>query len=379
MSDPHRVILIRNISPNSFGGAENYQIILSRELTKYNIDPIVLTSSSQLLHKSAKSHIKSLKSPFLKHQNFSGWRNIFLPFYFLWQLYLYFWYKKVFKKIKPEVVNIQSRDDWIAATLAAKKLKIKILWTDHMDFRSWVLQNIEIKYKNIIAKVILKIASSVDQIIFISDYEYSHFKKITKKYKFQNLTIIKNGAIDSIDKYRNTRCISHRICYVGRLEDYKGINELIDAYNMVRSSHPDSALEIYGQGSLSEFCRNHQNEQIRYHGFTSDPLKAIAESEIFILPSYREGLSLSLLDAIMLGKTIIATNIDGNPELVEDRINGLLVKPKNTKLLADAMNKILSNRALSEKFSKASRLKYEKEYDFADIIKNNIHHYLRGD
>lgn len=370
-----KIILIRNTIPEFYGGGETFQLTISRILSKNNFTPVVFTSSQKLLESTQDQKIIAQNSPFLRFQNWSGLRNFLLPIYLLWQKYLSFWYRKQFKKYQPAAIMVQSRDDLIAATLTAKKMCIPVFWLDHMDFRSWVLQNVDQKYKNYIGKKILRIAKNVEKIIFISDYERNYFEDLISRTEFKklkNLITIKNGAIDRYVEFEAIKPSPHSLIYLGRLEEYKGIRELIAGFSQVAEKFPEAKLHIYGTGPLSDFCQKHSNSQIIYHGFTDEPLKKIAESEIFILPSYIEGLSLSLIDATMLGKAIIATNIDGNPEVVEDQKNGLLIPAKDIDALAEAIEKLLSNPKLVKEFSYQSRLKYLQEFDYEKTIHEKL-------
>ena len=370
-----RIILIRNTNPKFYGGGETFQLTLSQILNKNNFTPVIFTSSSKLLKVSQSKKILSQNSPFLRFQNWSGLRNFLLPLYMLWQKNLSFWYRKQFKKYQPAAIIVQSRDDLISASLVAKKMGIPVFWLDHMDFRSWVLQNVDQKYKNYIGKKILRIAKNVEKIIFISDYERNYFEDLishTNIKKLKNLITIKNGAIDRYAEFEAIKPSPHSLIYLGRLEEYKGIRELIAGFSQVAGKFPEAKLHIYGTGPLSDFCQKHSSSKIIYHGFTDEPLKKISEAEIFILPSYIEGLSLSLIDATMLGKAIIATNIDGNPEVVEDQRNGLLIPAKDIDALAEAIEKLLLNPELVKKFSHQSRLKYLQEFDYEKTIHEKL-------
>lgn len=370
-----KIILIRNTVPEFYGGGETFQLTISRILSKNNFTPVVFTSSQKLLKSAQDQKIIVQKSPFLRQQNWSGLKNFLLPIYLLWQKYLSFWYRKQFKKYQPAAIIVQSRDDLISASLVAKKMGIPVFWLDHMDFRSWVLQNVDQKYKNYIGKKILRIAENVEKIIFISDYERNYFENLishTKIGKLENLITIKNGAIDRYAEFEAIKPSPHFLIYLGRLEEYKGIRELIAGFSKVAEKFPEAKLHIYGTGPLSDFCQKHSSSKIIYHGFTDEPLKKISEAEIFILPSYIEGLSLSLIDATMLGRAIITTNIDGNPEVVEDQKNGLLIPAKDSDALARAIEKLLSNPKLVEKFGHQSRLKYLQEFDYEKTIHEKL-------
>lgn len=367
------IFLIRNISPEKYGGAESYQIELAKILKKNSYEPIIFSQSKRLVKNAKEEKIKTIIPPYQKRQNWSSWRIVLLPKYFLWQIKTYFWYKKQIKKLKPKAIFVQSRDEWICATLASKKRKTKTYWIDHIDFRTWVLQNVDVPFKNIIGKTILRIGKKVDKIIMISDFEKEELLKITKKYYLKNIITIKNGVVDQLNKYATIKPEPKSFCYVGRLIDYKGINELLGAFMQIKDR--EAKLNIYGEGKKNDeqkyIDKAKSDPRIIFHGYTSDPLKAISRSEFFVLPSYYEGLSIALLQSAMLGKVIIATDIDGNPEVVDEK-TGILVQPKNADALYLAMKRVLDTKNNNTNFSKNIRLKYEKEFDFEKTVKEKI-------
>lgn len=367
-------MLIRNVAPEKYGGGETYQVMLAEELQRHGMRPVIVTSSLGLIAAAKKAGIEVVQAPYLAKQNFSGARNLLLPIYYIWQLKLAKWYRRLFMKYRPSVINVQSRDDWIAATKAGIKQGVRVLWTDHMDFRSWVMWNIKTPFKNPIGKWILKWARRADQIIMISDFERKWFEKQVAPEKFPNLITVKNGVRDAAAEFRDIKTGKESFCYIGRIEEYKGVKELIRAFLLVSQKHPKARLNIYGEGPELENCQKlaQSVEAVRFHGFTDQPLKAMAENEIFVLPSYREGLSLALLDAAMLGKEIIASSVDGNPEVVVNEETGLLVPAKNVKLLAAAMEKMLNEPETAKKYAKNARKLYEKSYNFEKIFEEQM-------
>lgn len=360
------VLLIRNVRPEYYGGGETYQLVLADELKKHGFHPIIVTSSKKLLEESRKNKIECVEAPYNERQNFSGLRNLFLPVYIFNQKKLRRWYDCLFEKYSPEAVNIQSRDDWIAGTLVAKKKGIKILWTDHMDLRSWVFQNINVPYKNFIGKMIVRASKYADKIIMISDYEERQVKKMLLPKKMNNMVVIKNGAIDRREEVKNIKVDKNSFIYIGRLVSYKGVFELIEAFKLVAKKYPKARLNIYGDGGDAEKCKEMAEgcKQIVFHGYTDDPLAAIAENYCFVLPSYREGLSLSLLDAAMMGKIMIASKVDGNPEVVKNGQTGLLVPAMNVDKLAKSMMAVLEDRAKAEEMARGARKLYEENFNF---------------
>ena len=347
--------------------------MLAEELRENGFEPLILTASRGLLLEAEKKGFKTIRAPYIQRQNWSGWRNILFPLYFFRIKNLGRWYKRLFEKYKPIVVNLQSRDDWLAATVVAKKMNIGVFWTDHMDLRSWVLTNVNVWYKNWIGKWVLRTAEKADRLIMISDYERSFFDKVVSPKGYYNVVTIRNGVKDMLCNYSGIRPKKDSICYLGRVVDYKGIRELIEAFKEVARNNLKTRLCIYGDGEMEKYEKLSTGcDRISFCGRTDGPLKVLAENEIFVLPSHREGLSLSLLDAAMMGKEIIASNVDGNPEVVVDGKTGLLVSAKNVKELEEAMTWMLKHKDEARKMAKNVRRKYEEEFDFKNIFEEKM-------
>ena len=262
----------------------------------------------------------------------------------------------------------------IAGTLAGKLTHTRVIWTDHSDLRLVIWENINKKYKNPIGKLILKIAHLPHKITTISDYEYEYVNKLIAPKKLPNFIVIKNGVADQKSHYDSINPLPESICHVGRVIDYKGIKELIDAFNLISPKFKKATLHIYGDGPDLPLFKHYANNnpKITFHGHTSDPLSAIAKSSIFVLASYHEGLSLSLLDASMMQKPIIATNIDGNPEIIKDQKTGLLIPMQDEKALASALEKLLHDPKKASTYARSARKLYEKEFDFPKIVKHQM-------
>ena len=179
---------------------------------------------------------------------------------------------------------------------------------------------------------------------------------------------IKNGAVDWRYKYKKNTFSDGSFCFVGRLVQYKGIGELIKAFRNM--DNDNISLNIYGDGDDADnFKRMARNDnRIIFHGYTEKPLKVISENEFLILPSFKEGLSLSLIDAMMMGKVVIASDVDGNAEVVENGLTGILVPVGDIKKLTEAMEYVLNNKKEVRKMEVKARKKYEEEFDMDKIF-----------
>ena len=370
-----KIFLIRNVAPEQFGGAETYQLKIAKKLKCHGLEPVILTNSKKLLKEARTEGFKTFVPPYIGNQNWSGLKNFFLPLYYLKLASQRRWYERLFNKERPIAVNIQSRDDWLSATEAAQKLNTKIIWTDHADFRNWVLWNVRKKLKNPIGKKIMKFMSIPEKVVLISETEKNWLASTAFNNLPANITVIHSGVVDELKNYKNNpKPKKGSFIYHGRITHEKGINELLEAFKEISSRFTDVSLNLYGDGKNLESYRvvNKEFKNIVFHGVTYNPLKALAANEVFILPSHNEGLSLSMLEAAMMQKTIIATDVGAAREVIEHEKSGLLVQPKSVKALASAMKKVLSDQALASTMAKNARKHFETEFDLDKIFEEKM-------
>ncbi len=356
-----------------YGGGEIYQLRLAGKLREFGFEPIIVTNSRKLLKNAKDNGFKVLVPPYSKQQNWSGWRNLLLIKYYVFQKRLIRWYEDAMEKHKPVVVNIQSRDDMVAGTLAAKKFGVKVLWTDHADFKNWVLWNVNNRFKNAIGKKIIKLSNDTDKVIFVSKRIEDETRKLIAPKILQNTIVVRNGVEDEFEKFKGINARAMSFVFIGRVVREKGVEELTGAFREVVAKYPEAKLDVYGDGDTDHFkelslgCKN-----IYFYGVTRKPLEVLAKNQIFVLPSHMEGLSLSLLDAAMMGKKIIATDVGGNNEVVRDKETGLIVPAKNADKLAEAMIWMLENKKEAEKMAKNARKRYEENFDFDKIFEEKM-------
>ncbi len=138
-----------------------------------------------------------------------------------------------------------------------------------------------------------------------------------------------------------------RVVSVGRLVPWKGMPGIIEAMVKVRESLPEATLLIAGDGpeydALERYAHVRLGEGGRLLGRLThaDTLALINDADVFVLNSAYEGLSHLLIEALALGKAIIATDVGGNPELIEDGKNGLLVPVGDREALQEAITHLL--------------------------------------
>ena len=163
---------------------------------------------------------------------------------------------------------------------------------------------------------------------------------------------------------------------IARLLVDKGIREYFRAARVVKKSYPDVYFALLGPFDKNPAAINRVELQewieegvVDYWGDTADVRPALARSTIFVLPSYREGLPHSVLEAMAMGRTVITTDVPGCSDTVENGKNGYLVPAHDSAALANAMNRCLEFNAPLAAMGDASRALAERLFDVESINK----------
>ena len=135
---------------------------------------------------------------------------------------------------------------------------------------------------------------------------------------------------------------SPRAVFVGRLAIEKGLDSLIDAWPIVLESFPEARLTMVGEGPerlalADRIAGQRVGHAVAMPGSSPDPAADLRESDLFILPSREEGMSIALLEAMAMGMPLVASDIPGNRKLISDGIHGRLAPPNDPKSLARAI------------------------------------------
>jgi glycosyltransferase involved in cell wall biosynthesis len=151
--------------------------------------------------------------------------------------------------------------------------------------------------------------------------------------------------------------------FVGALERYKNLDGLVAAWRQVADRLPEARLVVVGKGSLTgpvEALVRELPERVE-HVLTLPPAgvsERLDQATVLVLPSWPEGLGLVVIEAFARGRGVVATGAGGIPDMVTDGREGLLVPPADTAALADALVRVLSDRALAERLGTAAGKRY---------------------
>lgn len=282
-------------------------------------------------------------------------------------------YKKIIKKVKPDIVLTYTIKPNIYGSIAAKSYKVPVI--ANITGLGTAVEN-----------------ESILQKITILLYKYA-FKNVHKVF-FQNeenrqffidnkIALGKHGLLPGSGvnleyftplEYPDSKNIE--FIYISRIMKEKGIEQYIDAAKYIRNKYPNTRFHILG------FCEEkHYEEKLRelenqgviiYHGMQRDIRKYLKKTHCTVHPTYYpEGISNVLLESAASARPIIATNRSGCKEVVDEGINGFLVETKNSKDLIEKIEKFMDlPYEEKKKMGENGRRKVEKEFD-RNIVVNS--------
>jgi len=370
-----KVLIIRNAFSYDFGGAERLAVHLAKELQLNDIQTVVISRQPKLLEYAESMHIPHVRGWWWSRQNWSGMLALLFPLYLLWQLLLYLWYLITIYRLRVDAVHLMGKDDFIAATFAAKLLRKRVVWTDTADLKH-IFANHQSWFKNPVGKLVYLASTYADYVGLVSYSEKNLIEESLQKNVPKSFHVMHIAGKDEPVSPVKRAARDHDaviFCATSRLVEAKGIGELIEGFGILSKNSEKYRLWLVGDGPDKEkFTKLATgNQYIDFIGHSEVPLSYVAASDVFVHPTHHEGFSLSLTEAAMLGKPMIATDVGGNPELVNDG-NGVLVPAKDPDALYSAMKRLASDKALREKLGKAARKDYHEKFDFSTIVKQKL-------
>lgn len=201
--------------------------------------------------------------------------------------------------------------------------------------------------------------------------------------KREKIKVLGNGSICGVDlsmfnpteEVRNgeRKALGYTVenvvyTFLGRLKREKGIREILSAFNKLIVECPQARLLLIGndEESCHKWISNYPNikdgENVIFYGFTKTPFKTLQAGDVYVLPSYREGFGMSVLEASCMRLPVICSDIYGMADTFVDGVTGLKCKVRDDVTLYDCMKKLYSDKQLREKMGGAGRGRVESDF-----------------
>jgi glycosyltransferase involved in cell wall biosynthesis len=219
-------------------------------------------------------------------------------------------------------------------------------------------------------KIVRYVFEKANRVVVLS-HRWAEWAQNT--FSAANVSVVYNPVI-----YRRNLTFDSRkeaeILFLGRLGESKGTMDLMDAVSRLTRSHPKIKLLLGGDGDL-DGARSRAQElgiapRVDILGWVKgdEKEKLLLESTVYALPSYNEGLPMSILEAMAAGLPVVSTKVGGIPEAVRDGVEGFLIEPGDVKALTRRLDMILSDRTLQTKMADAGRKKIEAVFSAQKVV-----------
>ena len=298
---------------------------------------------------------------------------------------IYFFFYHI-KKIKPDLVHLVTIKPYLYGGIASRLNNVPCLVSAISGLGSLFIQN---NLKNKLLKLFIyffyKFAfNHSNQKIIVQNSDDAKFLVDWGVINSKKIILIKGSGVN----LKNFKCLEEKdgppvICFAARLLKDKGINEFIDAAEIIKKKGISCFFLIAGDLdyqnpsaiSARKLNRIKKKNYFRILGYVKDIPKLYAKSNIICLPSYREGLPKSLVEAAAASRAIVTTDAPGCRDAVIPNKTGLLVPIKDSQKLADALLWLIEHPRERIKMGKAGRRLAEQEFAIEKIVKKHFQIY----
>ncbi len=293
----------------------------------------------------------------------------------------------LFKENKIDVIHTHHLGPLIYGFPAALIVGIKnIIHSEHSYI--YLANNKKLFF---IAKYLFK---NVNKVVGVCA-DVTNFIKNKMKINPSKAIIIHNGIdIDQYSKYDELQNNNKRdelgieansfvVGTVGRLDPIKNHKGLLNAFKTVLAIIPHAKLVIVGDGELKKELETLSgelklNDSIKFLGMRKDIPEILKIMDVFVLPSFSEGLSIALLEAMASKKPIIASNVDGNKNILQNNINSILINPNKIEEITDAIINLSKDEKRRQELIKKSYNLVKEKYSLSTMTDAYQEHYKKG-
>jgi len=284
--------------------------------------------------------------------------------------------KKLVKEQKYDLIYCHQPVGGVMGRLVGKKFGVPVLYIAHgfHFYKGCPKKNLLFKWiETYCAKHTTALVTMNEE-----DYQASLNMKAKKKYKINGigLDLNKYKKEEGFDRTQFRKSLGLEdddfvLLSVGELNENKNTLRLVDAMSEIKNEKVKYL--ICGQGPLEEeynkkIAQFGLENRVKLLGFRKDIPNILSSVDCFMMPSYREGLSKAMMEAMAYGLPVIASKIRGNVDLVGNNEGGILVSPSKTDEFRDAIEKLSSDAELNEKFRKRNELVI-KEFSEEKVLK----------
>jgi len=288
---------------------------------------------------------------------------------------------RLYKKYKPDVVHHVALKACVLGSVAARLAGIKHV-VNAVSGLGYVFIETKKGIRNSLIKALIKTAIRNRNFHYIFQ-NTDDISDLLNDYHSNKIHLIKGSGVD-LDKFRFSEPVVKEklhILLLARMLYDKGIIEYVEAAQRIKNNVGDrvsfilaGACDDLNPAAIPERKLKSliDGDYIRWKGFCEDVISEIENSDIVVLPSYREGLPKSLIEACACGRPIITTDAPGCRECVEEGQNGYLVPVKDSVHMGAKLEKLINDPTERKRMGKYSRQLAEKEFSIDSVVEKHL-------
>jgi len=358
------------ITDCDFGGAEQVLFELCQALHKeFSIDVLILKQKGYFARRIEELGLKVKSYGLGKKVNLIYLLKLPLIFIRLcWEL----------KKIKPEIIQGILFQANLFAKLSGWLCSVPYIFCAVHTFDQGRIKRFLERLSFKLAEVYIVVSAGLREFC-IKNFAIPEEKILVIRNGVQlNLSFSSSSELRKSLKLKDSNLV---IGAIARLHREKGIDLLIRAFQALAKEFPELILVIVGDGeereNLEALVKNSGLEdRVIFTGFQEAPERYLDVFEIFVLPSRVEAMPITLLQAMSLGKAIVATKVGGIPELIEDSQEGLLVEAEDQFLMTRAISRLVKDQNLRKVLGEKAEARAIQEFGLEKMISSYRELYL---
>ena len=368
------VFLINHVS---FFVSHRLPLALKARDNGYEVILITGMAGSKIMEKEA---IKKIKRHNIIHKRTRISASGFNPLYEIIGIVQILYYLLIHK---PSLLHVASTKGIVYGGIMSRLINIKglivsfaglgYLFTGKTNLRKKIIQKIFLLFQRFILnhKNVCVIVQNSDDKRFLIE------NRLTKK---KNIELISGSGVDLRKFHFTDEKYSKKIVlFPSRLLINKGVLEFLESAKILTKKYSDWKFILVGpidyehptSLSIKKLKMYLSNKNIEWIDYQTNIFSLYKKSSIVCLPSYREGMPKSILEAAAVGRPVVTTNAIGCKESIKNNITGLMVPARDTKKLTQSIEILIKNKKMRVKFGKQARKFAEQKFDLNDV-KNRI-------
>lgn len=285
----------------------------------------------------------------------------------------------VIYKLKPDIIHNITIKPILYGSLAIKLINPKIKIINSVTGLGYAITNNHLFIKSIIQILIRLFVSKKSHFLFLNRHDKNFYQKLGKGLD-HNFTMINGSGVDQNEFLYQKPLKKEKIVilFTGRILRDKGVINLIDAINLLPITLKSKIiLKLYGSIDIQNPAHIKEKELenylvpgiIEWYGFTSEIKEVLLKCDVYCLPSFREGIPKSIIEAMAIGRPILTTEAPGCEDTVIEGVNGFKVPVGNTKALSEKLKILIEDESLRNKMGKKSRKIFEENFTLDNVSK----------